>query len=229
VELTVRSRDGVRLACRDYGGTGPAALLLHGLAGDGEEWAASAGWLRERCRVLALDARGHGESERLPQDVSPAAHISDVAFVIEELALAPVILIGQSLGGHTALLTAAERPDLVRALVVAEASPAANPEEPAAVEAQLRRWRDPPFDVDVLVRTLREAVCRSYWDEWVRISCPVLVVRASEGALPPDEALAMVEELPAASLTEIPAAGHDVHLDRPDEWRRAVVEFLDAV
>jgi pimeloyl-ACP methyl ester carboxylesterase len=108
-------RDGVRLACRDFGGSGPPALLLHGLAGHADEWAETAGWLSERCRVFAVDARGHGRSERLPTDVSRNAHVGDAAFVIEKLALNPAIVVGHSLGGHAALLLAARRPELVRA------------------------------------------------------------------------------------------------------------------
>jgi hypothetical protein len=70
-------RGGVRLAGLDFGGEGPAALLLHGLAGYAGEWAEAARWLTGRCRVLALDARGHGGSERSPADVSRAAHVAD--------------------------------------------------------------------------------------------------------------------------------------------------------
>jgi pimeloyl-ACP methyl ester carboxylesterase len=51
------------------------------------------------------------------------AYIEDASFLIEELAQPPVILVGQSLGGQTALLLAARRPDLVEALVLADAGP----------------------------------------------------------------------------------------------------------
>ena len=216
----------MRLAYRDHGGEGDAALLLHGLAGDSEEWAGTAEWLKERRRVVVFDARGHGQSERMPADVSRAAHVADAVFVIEQLELAPVALIGQSLGGNTAMLAAAERPDLVAALVLAEAGPAEDPVAPAAVEEALLRWQDPPFDVDLLVRTLREAVGRSYWGEWERIECPSLIVRASDGTLGADEAAQMVERRPGTKLVEIADAGHDVHLDRPAEWRGVVTAFL---
>ncbi|HLM97367.1 MAG TPA: alpha/beta hydrolase [Acidimicrobiales bacterium] len=116
-------RETVRLACRDFGGHGPSVLLLHGLAGHAGEWTQTAQWLTSRCHVVAFDARGHGRSERAPVDVSRAAHVADTVFVVEELGLAPVLLIGQSLGGLTALLVAARHPDLVRGLVVADASP----------------------------------------------------------------------------------------------------------
>jgi pimeloyl-ACP methyl ester carboxylesterase len=219
-------RDGVRLAYREYGGAGAPVVLLHGLAGDSDEWAETAERLRERHRVVALDARGHGRSERLPADVSRAAHVADVAFVIEQLGLAPVALIGQSLGGNTAMLVAAERPDLVASLVLAEAGPAEDPAAPAAVEEALRRRQDPPFDVELMVRTLAEPVGRSYWEEWERIECPTLIVRGGDGTMSAAEAEAMVERRPETRLVEIPGAGHDLHLDRPAEWARTVADFL---
>jgi pimeloyl-ACP methyl ester carboxylesterase len=51
---------------------------VHGLAGHAEEWGGTAAALTPRHRVLAMDARGHGRSERRPDDVSRDAHISDV-------------------------------------------------------------------------------------------------------------------------------------------------------
>ncbi|HWH96588.1 MAG TPA: alpha/beta hydrolase [Baekduia sp.] len=262
-------RDGVRLAGIDFGGGGPPVLLLHGLAGYAGEWAQTAGWLTERARVVALDARGHGNSEPLPADVSRSAHVADAAFAVESLGLAPVVVVGQSLGGLTALLLAAERPDLVRGLVMVEAgaggggdasSHAANVAE---LGNSLRRWpvpfasrqaaveffggpslnaeawagglarRDggwwPRFDVDVMMRTLQEADSRSSWEQWERIGCPALVVRGGDGSLPLADAEAMVARARDAKLVEIADAQHDLHLDRPGEWREALSEFLDAL
>jgi pimeloyl-ACP methyl ester carboxylesterase len=142
------NRDGVRIACLDFGGDGPPALLLHGLAGHAGEWSETAEWLTHSHRVLALDQRGHGRSERRPDDVSAQARIADVAFAIEQLDLAPVVLIGQSLGGHLAMLIAARHPELVRALIVVEASPAGAGADGAArlaneVGESLARWPVP--------------------------------------------------------------------------------------
>lgn len=129
--------DGVRLVVRDHAGPGQPVLLLHGLAGHCGEWDVTAAWLRERHRVVAFDQRAHGVSERRPTDVSRAAYVADVVAVVDALRLEPVILVGQSLGGHTAMLTAAARPDLVRALVMVEASPGGG--DPAGT-AQVERW-----------------------------------------------------------------------------------------
>jgi pimeloyl-ACP methyl ester carboxylesterase len=116
-------REGTRLSGFVVGAGSPPVLLLHGLAGYAGEWSETIGWLGQGHRVAAFDARGHGESERDPEDVSRQAHVADAAHVIEQLGLAPCVVIGQSLGGVTALLLAAERPDLVSGLIVGEAAP----------------------------------------------------------------------------------------------------------
>lgn len=117
-------RDGVRLACRDWGGPGQPIVLLHGLAGHAGEWDMLARRLSSRYRVVAIDQRGHGASECHPRDVSRAAYVADVIAVADQLALRQPVLVGQSLGGHTAMLTAAAHPGHVRALVLVEAAPA---------------------------------------------------------------------------------------------------------
>src|SRR4051794_4679816 len=123
----------------------------------GRPWCCSMGWpataasghrprgaLADRARVVAIDARGHGRSERRPADLSPEAHVGDAAFVIEELRLGEAIVVGQSYGGLTAFLLAAERPDLVSGLVVIEATPASDDESVVtAVEQGLRAWPVP--------------------------------------------------------------------------------------
>lgn len=263
-------RDGVRLACRHFGGDGQSVLLLHGLAGHAGEWVQTASWLTERCRVEALDARGHGRSERDPADVSLGAQVADAGFVIDHLSLRPAVLVGQSLGGVTALALAAERPELLRALVLVDASPSGGPEtaesDAAEIGAALRSWPAPfrsrtaaldffgerfgsplaaaawadgleqrgdgwwpRFDVDVMTQTLREALQESTWDMWEQIGCPTLLVRAGNGVVEPDIAREMMARLPGASLVEIPDAAHDLHLDRPREWREALSHFLDSL
>ncbi|NED10169.1 alpha/beta hydrolase [Streptomyces sp. SID9124] len=114
-------RDGVRLVCRDGGGPGRPLLLLHGLAGHAGEWDALAELLAPRHRLVAVDQRGHGASERRPQDVSRTAYVDDVVAVVRDLGLERPVLIGQSLGGHTAMLTAAAHPELPGAVVLVEA------------------------------------------------------------------------------------------------------------
>ncbi|MFJ5776235.1 alpha/beta fold hydrolase [Streptomyces sp. NPDC093094] len=137
-------RDGVRLACRDWGGPGQPVVLLHGLAGHAGEWDMLARRLSSEHRVVAVDQRGHGASERHPHDVSRAAYVADVIAVVDQLALQRPVLAGQSLGGHTAMLTAAAHPGLARALVLVEAGPGGpNPNGPVDVGRWLDSWPTP--------------------------------------------------------------------------------------
>lgn len=135
---------GLRLGCRDFGGHGRPALLLHGLAGHSEEWDGLARALNDEFRLVGLDQRGHGHSERKPSDLSRAAFVSDAAAVVRELTSIPVVLVGQSMGGNTAFLTAAAHPELVEALVVIEASPdGPTPALPLHIRRWLERWPVP--------------------------------------------------------------------------------------
>lgn len=261
--------DGVRLAWRDFGGDGLSVLLLHGLAGHADEWAQTASWLTSRCRVVAPDARGHGRSERFPADVSRDAVVADAVFVVEQLRLQRVVVVGQSVGGLTALSLAARRPELVRGLALVDASPSGGEAVEEAVSATARALQEwpalfgsradaeaffadqfggglaaeawtsglervedgwqPRFDVEVMAQTLREAISVPSWQEWESIKCPALVVRAGSGMVEPETAREMTERLPTAQLVEIPGAAHDLHLDHPDEWRDALIGFLDSV
>jgi pimeloyl-ACP methyl ester carboxylesterase len=138
------ARGDVRLSCLDFGGSGsPAVVLLHGLAGYAGEWAQTAGSLTAHHRVVAPEQRGHGRSDRRPGDTSRAAFVADAEAWVEELDLAPAVVVGQSLGGHTAFLLAAKRPDLVRCLVAVEATPEADPAAPGAVRSWLESWPAP--------------------------------------------------------------------------------------
>lgn len=123
MDLTWFERDGTRLCCCEFGGSGPPMLLLHGLAGYAGEWTRSACLLRSDYRVFALDQRGHGNSTRRPKDMSREAFVEDCAAAVRHIGVGAVTLVGQSMGANTAMLTAAAHPDLIRGLVVIEGSP----------------------------------------------------------------------------------------------------------
>lgn len=119
-------------------------VLVHGLAGHGGEWEAMVAYLPSEFYAVAPDGRGHGSSERRPADLSREAHIGDLVAVTDHFfGTEPVILIGQSLGGNTAMLMAAHHPERVRALVVIEASPRAAPEATGRISNWLARWPRP--------------------------------------------------------------------------------------
>ena len=92
-------RDGVRLSYLDDDAPGPVVVLLHGLAGAGDEFTATASAVGGRYRFILPDLRGHGASTRRPADLSRAAFTSDVAALISHVSPGrPVALAGQSRG-----------------------------------------------------------------------------------------------------------------------------------
>ncbi|WP_247046243.1 alpha/beta fold hydrolase [Arthrobacter rhizosphaerae] len=132
-----------RIHCFDTGGEGPPIVILHGLAGSSREFFATAGALPE-FRTVLVDLRGHGYSTRIPSNLSREAFVSDVVQVIKTAVGAPVVLVGQSMGGHTAMLLAAARPDLVTKLVLLESGPGGgSPAEYEGIGDFFRSWPVP--------------------------------------------------------------------------------------
>jgi len=112
----------LRLAALDYGEPSPGApsvVLLHGQADMAWSMDPIARALAGRYRVVALDQRGHGESDHAGA-YSMAHFIGDLLAVIDLLGLDRPVLVGHSLGGQVAAQFSGLFPDLVRALVVAE-------------------------------------------------------------------------------------------------------------
>ncbi|MDQ0380463.1 alpha/beta fold hydrolase [Amycolatopsis thermophila] len=101
---------------------GRPVVLLHPLALSGAVWDPVAAYLGTRQRVLAPDARGHGKSGWDGAEFTVADMAADAAAVIEEAGDGPADVIGLSMGGSTALVLAATRPELVHRLVLADAT-----------------------------------------------------------------------------------------------------------
>src|ERR1700737_1887966 len=110
--------NGVRLHYYRTGGAKPAIVALHGITDSGRTWTRVAEGLAADYDVIMLDARGHGLSEATESGHTAEDQAPDVAGVIGALGLGRVVLLGHSMGGATAVATAAQFPDLVRALIL---------------------------------------------------------------------------------------------------------------
>ncbi|WP_131738219.1 alpha/beta fold hydrolase [Actinomadura roseirufa] len=138
---TLRTRvvRGLRLAFADHGGPGTPVLALHGHFGRAGAFAGLAAALAPRFRVIALEQRCHGLSER-HHDVSPDAYVADAAAFARSLDLGPLAVLGHSMGGVVAFRLAARHPELVRALVVEEGGALNRPPEVAHPVLDVRDW-----------------------------------------------------------------------------------------
>jgi pimeloyl-ACP methyl ester carboxylesterase len=103
----------------------PSVLLLHGGGQNRHSWKKTGQILAdEGLHVIALDSRGHGDSDRSPSaNYSVEALSADVVQVLHQVGR-PVVLIGASMGGLTGILAAREAgPDLVTKLVLVDVVP----------------------------------------------------------------------------------------------------------
>jgi pimeloyl-ACP methyl ester carboxylesterase len=139
----VTAADGSTIAYSVSEGAAPAVVILHGLAGSGREFAPTARAIAPR-KVILVDQRGHGLSTRVPADTSRRAFVEDVVSVIKAESAAPVDLVGQSMGAHTAMLVAAAYPELVRRLVLLEGDAGSgSADDHAALGDYFRSWAVP--------------------------------------------------------------------------------------
>ena len=116
-------RNSVKLAFEDRGAGKPAFVFVHGWTCDRSFFAPQAEHFAQRHRVVSVDLRGHGESDK-PQGAYPVgAYAEDIAHIIRQLGLGKVVAVGHSLGGITVLQLAAAHPGCVAAIVMVYPAP----------------------------------------------------------------------------------------------------------
>jgi pimeloyl-ACP methyl ester carboxylesterase len=117
--------DGLRFHYTEWGSpAAPPVLLLHGLNVQCHTWDPIARDLAEDYRVIAMDMRGHGDSDWAPTGYRVHSMARDVHGLIDALSLGPVRLVGHSAGVRVAIAVAGEKPETVRSLALSDAGPA---------------------------------------------------------------------------------------------------------
>ncbi len=111
------TRDGVRLAYVEAG-AGPAVLLVHGMQCNHAHMLPQLEHLSRNHRVVAVDLRGHGESDKPHSAYSNDEFNDDLVFLCNELGLERPIAMGHSFGGSNLLQLAASRPGFLSGLVL---------------------------------------------------------------------------------------------------------------
>lgn len=109
--------DGTRIYYEHQGRTGPLVALVPGLGGDGRFWAGVAAELVRDHRLVIIDHRGAGRSDRPRQTYTLAGIAADVAGILDTLP-EPVHFVGHSTGGAIAQHIGLDYPHLARSLVM---------------------------------------------------------------------------------------------------------------
>lgn len=230
---------GLELAARTWNLDGPGLpiVALHGITNSGAQWTATADALASGRRFIALDARGHGESDWDPGEAYAVdQHFADVATVLEALGIERCVLAGFSMGGGVAILAAACLPERVAGVAVVDAYP--HPEQSpgsagiarwVAERAHLTRRFDP-----AIARRFRELLDEGVATRadlrplWAAVECPALVVRgAQSNVLLAETAEDMLRTLPHARLRTLSGVGHAIPEERPGDLAVLLETFAD--
>ncbi|NWL78842.1 3-oxoadipate enol-lactonase [Pseudomonas taiwanensis] len=131
--------DGCQLHYEDYG-RGMPVLLVHGLGSSTRDWEYQVPTLAAHYRVIAIDVRGHGRSDKPHERYSIAGFADDVAALIEHLKLIDVHLVGISMGGMIGFQLGVDHPELLRSLTIVNSGPEVKPRTPKDFLEIAKRW-----------------------------------------------------------------------------------------
>ena len=145
------SSDGLSLFARDYpGADGPAQLpviAIHGLTRNSADFDAIAPLIaRSGRRVLALDVRGRGKSDRAtdPMTYQPPVYAKDVLGLLEAAGIDRAVFLGTSMGGLITMAITALKSRVVAAAILNDIGPAVSPEGLARIAAYSGQPVDTP-------------------------------------------------------------------------------------
>lgn len=107
----------------EINGSGPPLLLIHGLGSSSRDWEMQIEPFAQKYQVITLDLCGHGQSGKPPGPYSIRLFAEDTTALIRELEIAPLHVVGISMGGMVAFELAVHFPNLLRSLTVVNSYP----------------------------------------------------------------------------------------------------------
>jgi pimeloyl-ACP methyl ester carboxylesterase len=244
-----------RLDVRDLGG-GPLLVLLPGLGRPSSDLDLFAARLVEaRYRVVLPEPRGIGASGGPLEHLTLHDLAHDIATVIETVGGAPAVVIGHAFGNRIARCLAADRPDLVRLVILLSSSGKVQPtadiaeairlaqavDTPPDVRAKAVRdaWYAPGSDIAGWLEGWSQPVMRAYLaaaeatrveDWWTAGQADVLIVQGlCDVSAPVGNGRLLREEIGSrATLIELADVGHALPVEKPDLVADIVIRYLRA-
>ncbi len=234
---------GIRIYYEDRG-HGPVLLLLHGGAGNGDQFAQQIPAFAPHYRLIIPDARAQGRTSDGPGPLSYHVMADDVLALLDHLGVRTARVMGWSNGGIVGLDLAAHHPQRVTHLVTFGANTTAD-----GVNAADRAWADTATAADFGEGTRKAYVERapdpSHYEEAMT---KILTMWKSDALLPPailhrirakalicagdhdlvrrEHTEGIAKAIPGAELWIVPDASHSAMIEKPDLVNRRVLAFL---
>ncbi|MCW8946639.1 MAG: alpha/beta hydrolase [Sedimenticola sp.] len=132
--------NGIRLHYLDYSGSGPVVILMPGLTANAHSFdGLVAAGLTDSVRLLAVDLRGRGLSDKPESGYTLEDHALDIIGLLDQLGLDQVILGGHSYGGLLGLYMAHRYPERVKKLLVIDAAAEMHPDTRRLIQPAIDR------------------------------------------------------------------------------------------
>ncbi len=227
-------------------GSGTPVVLIHGLGGSSDWWRRNVDALAREHTVVAVDLVGFGRNRFFVRRSALPLGFADTAALlarwIESSFTEPVHVVGNSMGGQTAIHLAARRPDLVRSLTLVNSTgipfeltvgPHIEnlliPRGALSFSTILARdaLRSGPMSIALAFARLLRDDARPLL-KLIRV--PTLLVWGEHDPLVPlTYARQIAEIIPAARLVTVPGAGHIPFWENAEFFNRAILDFLREV
>jgi len=250
-------RDGVKLSYLDTGSGDPTLVFIHGWCCNQTMWRGQIEAFAPRHRIIAVDLRGHGESDKPDQDYDITGFADDMAWLIREIGLDRPVIIAHSMGGVTTLNLLRKHPDIARAAVFVDAGIMPFPEEIRPLLDQTLEGLKSPAYREVATNVvkqflfreesppeLRDEVAASMAEAPQRVMHTALKSTLSEENYPPGPVPVPSLFVKAATLQateeqikerypgmEVVSmdTGHFNHMEKPEEFNAILSQFLKRV
>jgi pimeloyl-ACP methyl ester carboxylesterase len=252
--------DGVEIQLAVWEGTGKTILCIHGITANCRCWDTVAGALAPEHRVLAMDLRGRGLSDKPDSGYSIDQHVRDIHALLGNLGLEKAVIMGHSLGAFISLAFGAGHPEQVERIILVDGGGKLSQVQMAKVfagikpsldrlglifpsaEAYLDVMKQAPFlrpwsgayetyfryEIETVENGVLSRVMPQHIQEeaanlrqvdvallYPQIRCPVLILRATEGLLAPDDILVpedalerMLREIPRSRAVTVEGVNH---------------------
>ena len=246
--------NGANIYYQAYGDDRPnhaPIVLIHGSTIDSHtDWNSIAPELARHYRVFAPDCRGHGRSNNPGMSYSFQELADDVAAFVRTMGYEKAHIIGHSNGGNVALVTLMEHPEIVQTCIPQAANAYVTrylierePKvfDPDRVAREAPEWRDEMINLhnevngkeywrELLWLTMKEIISEPNYSpsDLARVERPTLVIMGAEDKVnaPDEHAQYIANNIPNAELWIPEKTGHNVHLERREEWLAKVLDFL---
>lgn len=203
------SRDGLTLHYRDYPGPSdrPPLLMLHGLTRNSRDFEHVAARYAGDWRVIAVDFRGRGLSEKDPNSAryTPATYAGDVIQLLDELQIDKAVFLGTSLGGLVTMIVATVAPERIAGVLLNDVGPELDLSGIDRIKTYVgkpvlfRDWEDAAEQLQSRSGDVHPRYGREDWLRFARRIC-----RETDAGVEFDYDMAIAEPFNAGNTGEVP-------------------------